>query len=156
MIQRIQTIWLFLATVAFLSLFLFPYVQILNDNGAAKVLKVSGVYENVDNQVVRTEEFLGLTIATVVIGLLPFVVIWSYRNRKKQLALCYLTIAAILGYSFWLVYVTKGVIGNFQLQPQNYGIGVLLPSIAILFLVLGIKGIRRDERLVKSTERLRG
>jgi predicted branched-subunit amino acid permease len=63
---------------------------------------------------------------------------------------------AILGYSFWLAYTTKSIIGDFKLQPQNYGIGVLLPSIAILFIVLAIRGIRSDERLVKSTERLRG
>lgn len=155
MIQRVQTIWLFLATLVFLALFLFPYIQILTPEGKAKAIKVSGVYESVGDQVVRSQEFLGLTIGTVIIALLPLVVIMFYKNRKKQLALCYVSIAAILGFSFWLSSVTKEIVGGMQLQFQNYGIGILLPSIAILFIIIAIKGIRKDEKLIKSTERLR-
>lgn len=155
MIQRIQTIWLFLATLAFLALFLFPYVQFLTPDGKAKAIKITGVYESMGDQVVRSEEFLGLTIAAVIIALLPLVVIMFYKNRKKQMALCYVTIAAILGYSFWLSSVTKSIIGGMQLQFQNYGIGILLPSVSILFVIFAIKNIRKDEKLIKSTERLR-
>ncbi len=155
MLQRVQTIWLFFATVALFSLFLFPYIQVLNPDGTAKALKVTGVYQNIGGQVVQTEPFLVLTIATVLAGLLPFVIIFFYKNRKKQIIICYISILALLGYSFWLVQTAKQVLGNITLQIDNYGIGVILPSLAILFIILAIRGIRNDAKLIKSADRLR-
>ena len=155
MLQRVQTIWLFFATAAIFSLFLFPYLQVLNADGTAKALKVTGVYQNINDQVVQTEPFLALTIATVVVGLLPFLIIFFYRNRKKQINLCYLTIVIILGFSFWLVQTAKNALGDITLQFGNYGIGVILPSLAILFIILALRGIRNDEKLIRSADRLR-
>lgn len=155
MLQRVQTIWLFFATAAIFCLFLFPYLQVLNADGTAKALKVTGVYQDINGQVVQTEPFLPLTIATVILGLIPFVIIFFYRDRKKQITICYLTILAILGYSFWLVQTARNVLGNITLQAGNYGIGVILPSLAILFIILALRGIRNDEKLVRSADRLR-
>jgi RsiW-degrading membrane proteinase PrsW (M82 family) len=155
MLQRVQTVWLFFATAAIFSLFLFPYIQVLDANGTAKALKVTGVYQDINGQVVQTEPFLVLTIATVILGLLPFVIIFFYRNRKKQINISYLTIVAILGFSFLLVQTAKQVLGNITLQIGNYGIGVILPSLAILFIILALRGIRKDEKLVRSVDRLR-
>ena len=155
MLQRVQTIWLFFATAAIFCLFLFPYLQVIDTDGSAKALKVSGVYQNINGQVVQTEPFLALTIATVILGLLPFVIIFFFRNRKKQINICYLTILAILGYSFWLVQTAKNTLGNVTLELGNYGIGVILPSLAILFIILALRGIRKDDKLVRSADRLR-
>ena len=155
MLQRVQTIWLFFATAAIFSLFLFPYLQVIDADGTPKALKVTGVYQDVNGQIVQTEPFLALTIATVVLGLLPFVIIFFFRNRKKQINICYLAILAILGYSFWLVQTAKNVLGNVTLELGNYGVGVILPSLAILFIILALRGIRKDEKLVRSADRLR-
>ncbi len=155
MIQRIQTIWLFLTTTVIFALFLFPYLQILNASGTAKAVKVTGVYENIGGQIVQTSDFTGLTIATVILGLLPFVIIFFFRERQKQIKLCYLVIVLILGYSFWMAQTAKSVIGDLQLQLQNYGIGVILPCLAVLFIILALRGIRHDEKLIKSADRLR-
>lgn len=155
MLQRVQTVWLFFATAALFSLFLFPYLQLLNTDGTAKAIKVTGVYQDINGQVVQTEPFMALTIVTVILGLLPFAIIFFYRNRKKQINMCYAAIVAILGFAFWLVQTAKQVLGDFTLQLENYGIGVILPSLAILFIILALRGIRKDEKLVRSADRLR-
>jgi hypothetical protein len=155
MLQRIQSVWLFLSTVALLALFLFPYIQVLNTNGTGKAVKISGVYENINGQIVQTAPFTILTIVTVMIALLPFITIFFYKDRKRQIAMCYLSIVLILGYSFWLVQVAKQAVGEVTLTLQNYGLGVILPSLAILFVILALRGIRRDEKLIKSADRLR-
>ena len=69
MLQRIQSVWLFLATGALFALMLFPYLQIIDINGAPKVFKATGIYESVNGQVVQTKSFLALTVATVLLGL---------------------------------------------------------------------------------------
>jgi len=155
MLQRIQTVWLFLATVALFSLLLFPYIQILNYKGSAMAIKASGVYEDMGGRVVQTQPFLLLTITTVILGLMPFLIIFFYQNRKKQITICYLTILAILGYSFWLVQAAKQAADGIVLGANNYGVGLVLPSLAILFIILAIRGIRSDEKLIKSADRLR-
>ena len=155
MIQRIQTIWFFFATLTFFALFLFAFVH-YSENGTPKALKVTGVYENRTDEVVSTQDFLALTVATALIGVLPFIAIFLFRNRKQQITLAYIAIIAVLGHFFWLYQTTRQVIGNFDLQPENYSIGIVLPSLTILFLIFAIKGIRKDERLIRSTDRLRG
>lgn len=155
MLQRVQTIWLFFATAAIFSLFLFPYLQTFNTDGSVKALKVTGIQENVGGQIVQTEAFTALTIATVIIGLIPFVTIFLFRNRKKQMTLCYVSIVSILGFSFWLVQTAKTALGGITLQSENYGLGVILPSLAVFFTVLALRGIRRDDKLIKSADRLR-
>lgn len=155
MIQRIQSVWLFIATACIFGLFLFPYLRIMDSDGIAKDLKVTGVYQNVGGQVVQTEAFLVLTIATVLVGLLPFVIIFLYKNRKKQVLFAYIAIVLVLAYSYWLGQTAKNTIGNISLGPENYGIGAILPSIALLFIILAIRAIKRDEKLIRSADRLR-
>lgn len=155
MLQRVQTIWLFFATAAIFSLFLFPYLQVINPDGSVKALKVTGIYESMGGQVVQTEAFLGLTIATGILGLIPFINIFLFKNRKRQIIMCYLTIAGLLGFSFWLVQTAKLALGNITLHSENYGLGVILPSLSVLFVILALRGIRKDEKLIKSADRLR-
>lgn len=155
MLQRVQTIWLFLATAVIFCLFLFPYLQVVNPDGTLRAVKVGGIQESIGGQIVQTETFLGLTIATVILGLIPFITIFLYKNRKRQMILCYLSIAGILGFSFWLVQTAKEVLGNITLRTENYGLGVILPSLAVLFIILALRGIRHDEKMIKSADRLR-
>lgn len=155
MLQRIQSVWLFIATACIFSLFLFPYLQVLNVDGSAMILKVTGVYQSIAGQTVQTQAFLTLTIATVVLALLPFTIIFLFRDRKKQIMYSFVVIALIIAYSFWLFQSAKGVLSNVTLQPGNYGIGSILPSVAILFMILAIRGMRKDDKLIKSADRLR-
>ncbi len=155
MIQRIQSVWFFFATACIFSLFLFPYLQVLNPDGSASLVKVMGVYQNIAGQQVQTQAFLGLTIATVILALIPFITIFLYKDRKKQVMLSYLAIAMVIAFSFWLIQTAKGVLGPVELRAENYGIGTLLPSITILFLILAIRGIKKDDKLIKSADRLR-
>lgn len=155
MLQRIQTVWLFFATACIFALFLFPYIQLVNADGVATAVKVTGVYKSINNQIVQTEPFYALTIGTVILGLVPFAIIFFYKDRKSQVNLAYLDIFLILMYSFWLVQSSKSVVGNIKLETENYGLGVILPSLSILFIILALKGIRRDEKLVRSADRLR-
>ena len=154
MIQRIQTIWLFLATCALFALMLFPYIHILETDGTTRSVRVTGVYENLHGQVVQTEPFLAMTIATVIVALMPFVIIFFFKNRKLQITLSYVAILLIIGLSFWTAQVAKAE-AAVPLGLENYGLGVILPPIAILFMILGLKGIRKDEKLIRSADRLR-
>lgn len=42
-----------------------------------------------------------------------------------------------------------------KVKDGNYGIGSVLPVAAIILLIIAISGIRKDEKLVRSVDRLR-
>lgn len=153
MIQRIQSIYLFLASIAIYLLFIFPVVNTLTPEGARQI-KITGVYETVSNQVVQTEPFILMTIATAILGLIPIILIFLFKNRKRQLTLVYGFVVVMVAFSFWLSQTIKSA-ANTNLNISDYNIGAGLTSVAILFLVLAGKGIQRDEKLVKSADRLR-
>ena len=155
MLQRIQTVWLFFASAVLFCLFLFPYLHILSADGIAKEIKITGVYENISGLAVQTEPFLLITIVTVIIALIPFLIIFYYKNRKRQIIMCYLAILAVIAHYYWLVQTAKPIISDVQLQLGNFGIGAILPTIAIIFILMAIRGMRNDEKLIRSADRLR-
>jgi len=158
MIQRIQTVWLLLTSLTILLLFLFPYLQYFDNFGTAMAIKITGIYQGVSDGVVQTESFILQTIATVVVALLPLVIIFYYRDRKKQLQLSFLNFFLVILMGIWLYFSASQATTtvNKTLQLENIGIGALLIPIAAVFVLLAIKGIRKDEKLIKSVDRLRG
>jgi len=141
MIQRIQSVWLLLAAVVMATIFYFP------------VYKFSGT-----SQLPLTvgNDPLAIILAALSI-LLSLFTIFRFKNRKSQLGFTWLNILVCIGLQAWL-FVR---INNFRGQPENataagyYWIGSFLPLVVLLLLFLARGGIRKDEKLVKSLDRLR-
>jgi hypothetical protein len=155
MLQRIQSIYLLLASLTLFALFLFPLVHNVYVNSKPITVMVTGIFQDVNGQQAHTEFFIALTAATAVVGLLPLVIIFLYKNRKQQIALCYAMMLVIIGYSYWVSQSAKNAIQDVNLTMSNYGIGIILLSVSIVFVLLAQKAIQRDEKLVKSADRLR-
>jgi len=155
MLQRIQSIYLFLAGLVILALFVFPLAHNVYVDGAPISIMVTGSYIDAGGQQALTDHFVALTAVTAVVGILPFIIIFLYKTRKRQIALCYSTILVVIGYSFWIAQAAKTVTGGITLAPANFGIGLFLCPISIVLLILAIKNIQKDEKLIKSADRLR-
>lgn len=145
MIQRIQTVWLFIAALVNSGLLFF-------DQYRADIVT--------DGQTIRhslkvTDHYPSLLIA-LVITILPLVIIFMYKQRSRQRTLAALCIVFNIGF----VANTLMRVGNYMNQPVaptngSYWIGSVLPVISMIFLFLAIRGIGKDEKLVKSLDRLR-
>ena len=155
MLQRIQSIYLLLAALAILALFLFPLAHNVYVDGTPINIMVTGTYQDAGGQQQLRDHFTALTAVTAVVGLLPLIIIFLYKNRKRQIAFCYGVILVIIAYSFWLAQAAKTVTGGVMLDVKNFGIGLFLCPISIVLLILAIKNIQRDEKLIKSADRLR-
>jgi hypothetical protein len=155
MLQRIQSIYLFFTTLVILALYLFPLAHnVYVDNQLINIM-ITGVYTIINGQQSHTQFFVALTAVTAIVALLPLVIIFLYKNRKLQITLCYSTVLVIIGYSFWVAQMAKTVTGGVTLALNNFGIGMFLCPLAIVLLILAIKAIQRDEKLIKSADRLR-
>ncbi|WP_010522295.1 DUF4293 domain-containing protein [Aquimarina agarivorans] len=132
MIQRIQSVYLFLAAlVSGILSYFFP-------TGFDKVGTIDAPY--------YYESFL-------VSALLSFIIIFVYKNRRLQFVLGRLNILLNVILLGVFVYLTLNVSG--EAFASEKGIGRFIPVLSIVLIVLANKAIKKDEQLVKSVDRLR-
>lgn len=155
MLQRIQSIYLLFASIVMFGLFLFPLAHNIYVSGKLVNVTVTGVNEIVGGQEKLIESFTALTVVTAIVALVPLVIIFLYKNRKQQIALCYSAILVLIGYSFWMAQTVKQVVGAITLEYKNMGVGLFLTSLSIILIIFAVKAIQRDEKLVRSADRLR-
>ncbi|HVW12429.1 MAG TPA: DUF4293 domain-containing protein [Mucilaginibacter sp.] len=156
MIQRIQSIYLLLAGLAIWALFLFPLAHNVLIGGVSATIKITGVYliSNGQESAAQTT-FTPLIAATVIMGLLPIILIFLYKNRKRQVSLCWIYVLLVIGFSYWMVQTVKSAAGSFNMTTNNFGIGALLSSVSIILAIAAARAIQKDEKLVRSADRLR-
>ncbi len=157
MIQRIQTVWLFVSSLVLFGLFLFPFVGYIDLVGLGKNIYVTGVYSSVNNVATKESGFLLMTIATVVLALIPIFIIFKFKNRKTQLNLILVQVILICLFAIWMFITANNILDliNQSIGANNIGIGFFLLPVSILCLSFAIRGIKNDEKLIKSADRLR-
>jgi len=150
MIQRKQSIWLLLAAILTFLGFFLPFGINQQSYAGSEVITEINLYAKSD---------IVLTILASVASLLSLLIIFLYKNRSMQMKLTSLAILLNLGlviYSF--VIASKADIGNkfiIGILGSQLYIGILLPVLSVIFLGMAYNGIKSDDKLVKSTERLR-
>lgn len=129
MLQRIQSIWILLAVIS--AVFLFITAQ--------DVVLLNGVTV--------------MTYACPIVVILGFLSLFSFKNRKRQLLLNTTSIiinALLIGI---LVYWLQNLSGGIDFPEK--GIEPIFPFLGVICLLIANIFIRKDERLVKSVDRLR-
>lgn len=152
MIQRVQSIWLFLASFTLFMLMVLPVVTKINNSTEYWIL-VSGLYQKATTGTVKIDGFMPLLISTLVLGLLTFANIFSFKNRTLQKRICNVVIILTVGLSFWISQAALKIPGG--LEGAGYNAGAFMPILAIIFNFLALRGIKKDEQLIKSADRLR-
>jgi glucan phosphoethanolaminetransferase (alkaline phosphatase superfamily) len=155
MIQRIQSIWFFLAALT-LVLMLFLPIASKQITGTETAVYSNGLFQIISGKAgspFKIQSFLPLLISNIAIAILCFINIFNYRKRAFQKRFAILSIALIGGFAFWCSIYAKKLPGG--IEGASFGVGAYLPALAILFIVLAIFGINKDERLIRSAERLR-
>lgn len=142
MIQRIQSIWLLLAGLTgMLAWKLTFWTSLLKDN-TSKILSIN-------------TGGLSLYIVTVAIIALALVTIFLFKNRKLQTGLSFLGIL----FSIIALLLEYREVSQEKASPTfasgSWQLGIVLPIIIAVFFFLAIRGIRKDQKLVKSLDRLR-
>src|SRR5699024_2122729 len=135
MIQRIQTIYMSIVAILMIILYFF-FPDFTSSNG----------------EVVMHQNSLLIIFPIFASILLAIISIFKYKNRQTQFVLNRLNSLFIFILLGVFVYISLDVSGEMEISKKGIG---LLPIISIVFLVLTNKAIQKDERLVKSMDRLR-
>jgi hypothetical protein len=138
MLQRQQTLWLILSVVADLLSFKFPFAT---GKGLVKGL-IADVSLNGGNHIL----LLLLTGACLIVA---GITLFMYKDRKLQLKLCLagmiLSILLLIGY-----FVQFG-----KIQRPTLALSCIFPFAVLAGFIMAFRGIRHDEKLVKSLDKLR-
>jgi len=154
MIQRIQSIYLLTASLLIGSLLFLPFIEIVSANGDIYRFDSSGFYrEGIQNPKVIFES-LSIMLLVIVSAIFIFITIFQYNRRTRQIGFSKLNILIILVVSAIMCYDVNRCV---QLTQGIYSLKVYLafPLISIILIYLAIKAIIKDERLLKSIDRIR-
>ncbi|MEI7964603.1 MAG: DUF4293 family protein [Chitinophagaceae bacterium] len=136
MIQRLQTLWLLLAAACAFAGFKFSFYSGTNAKGLSP-------YE------LFGAENLLLLLTTLAVGALALITIFLFKNRSLQFQLCLLGIL-LEGLLLFLYYRE---VQNFKMG--TYSLSAILHPLIIISFFMAAKGIRKDSKIIKESDRLR-
>ena len=156
MIQRIQTLYLLAAGVLMALMLFLPLAEVAaGGSGFYTVYSrgwlMSGVGDAADLAMPTWPVF----ILEAVLDLLSLIIIFLYRNRKLQMRIsiyCIILAFGLIGLIYYFF-----LIGFRQLDEPAYAFRfpLVVPAIFIVLMYLAFRGIRKDEILVRSLDRIR-
>jgi hypothetical protein len=154
MLQRIQTVYLFVIVILTVGMMFLP-LAVLQAGSELYTLGVFGISETISLQAELVYPVWGLFILTAIITILATVTIFLYKNRIRQIRVCVFNALMMIGFYclfVFLIYMMKQEINELSV---NVRIALSFPLISLILDYLAIRNIGADEVLVRSVERLR-
>ncbi len=158
MIQRVQTIFLFLVAVAMgLTLSMELWQQSVPDSG--EVWSLSALFmEKTDatGQVVESASNWYLAALSSFVGFLAIISIFQYRNRGRQMMINMVNSLLMVGLVAAVFFITNNL--NTEIGASSngaYQVGFWAILVAMVCNMLANRFIRKDEALVRSVDRIR-
>lgn len=160
MLQRIQTVFMFLAVVTGVLTFFFPiatfqsstldfYIYAMNLENLGSLGKDLG-----NSQFFGEWITLPLSILLLLFLIILFINIMQFKRRTLQIRLNKLAISLgfmiLAGFAWTIINLDE----LFQ-DDLGYGIGLVLPLVGVIFIFMANYNIKKDEKLIRSAERLR-
>lgn len=150
MLQRIQTVYLLLASIC-MVVSLLTHLAVFAMGGETVTFEAIGFYLN-DEIIFST---WGLFIIGNISAVLSVIIVFLYNKRMLQIRLAGMNLFIILGYyglAGFYIYMRNP---EAESVFQNIGIGIVTPFIAIILTYLAIRKIGADEALIRSLNRIR-
>lgn len=142
MIQRIQSVYLFLAALIMLLFLFLPIGAIQVPPPAAAVL-------------VKASDKITSMMPAVATGILLLMTVFLYNNRKLQMRMCrvglVLSLSVLVG-GFTQLGAAEKTVGAIGVEYRPW---IALPLVVLVLVFMALLAIRKDDRLVRSADRLR-
>jgi uncharacterized membrane protein HdeD (DUF308 family) len=139
MIQRKQTFWLLVALICAALTFWLPFY-----NGTLKP-NASGVH---GAELTATDN-IGLMLLAGATAVIAGFAIFLFKNRSKQFWVSFLGFLLSIGLPVLFYHYTKAF------QTGGLALSSLVTLAAIISFFFALKGIRKDQKLIRDLNRLR-
>ncbi len=151
MIQRIQTIYLLLAAVILGLVLLLPIASMVDAQANSFSYLFYGVVDSSNTLVIIDYP---LAIILCLIPFLNLITIFLYKSRILQMRICIFNILLMFG-SLALIWFYSYEAENVLFVDTYFSYPVVFPLVAAILTFMAFRGIRKDEILVKSADRIR-
>jgi len=141
MIQRIQSLWFLLSAVSGFAMTQIPLFS-------------ARLANNAQRQLLATESLL-LFALVMALTLLALACLFLFKKRSLQFKLAVFGVLGSIGAIALEVYFIEQFKEANAIISGAYQWGGLFPILMILFFFMGARGVYKDEKLVKSLDRLR-
>ncbi|HBH21970.1 MAG TPA: DUF4293 domain-containing protein [Cytophagales bacterium] len=162
MIQRIQTLFLLGVVACMVAVFFLPLWEKTKGTGETQIALDVYYLTTYDMEPDGTKEVLSkknvIYIAAIfaAAGLVALISIFQYKNRLRQIKLGALTALLLMGGIVAEVMILYRAEQLFDTGMKgDFEIGFFVPLLALIFNSLANRFIRRDEKLVRSVDRIR-
>jgi hypothetical protein len=150
MIQRIQSLYLFIGAILSVCLFIIPSFRLVTPE---QTIVMSSCHINPAVAGISTTILVPLAVITTLMAFFCFYSIFLYKNRKKQMLVIRINMLVALAVLITgVVYALKiSSLLNATLKPT----GIVAIVVVLCCLYLAYRGVKKDDDLVKSADRLR-
>ena len=164
MIQRVQTLWLLGVSVCMgLMLVYFIWAEVIEDQSrvvtftafSIEVVNTQNTPERTDDVLIESRSTWYVAALAILASLTALLSIFRFKNRLTQMklgALNSLFMVATLATCYFLINQTEEVFPETRGQTQ---LTFFLPMAGLILNMISNRFIRRDEKLMKSVERIR-
>lgn len=152
MIQRIQSVFLLLTAILMGLTIFCPLVEIVDGGKIITTFHSFGI-----GKISPTEyPTWGVLTFAALSSLLAFINIFLFKKRKLQANLGLLTaLFIVIHYVALAVYLSTYLNKLDDAYTLNMQLGIILPVVALVFDLLAVFRIKKDDKLVKSLDRIR-
>jgi hypothetical protein len=150
MIQRIQTVYLLGAIALVVLCFYFPMAEFINTSGHQDMYTLGGLTSGMAGK--NFSEILAF-LSGIVVGA-SFISVFMYKKRKRQIKACMIIIVLLILINI-LVFVQIAQLKQELGMVASYKLPCVFPLISAVLVFLAYRGIKKDEELVKSYDRIR-
>ena len=158
MVQRIQSLFLLLAFISTVLLFFFPLAGIYGPTATYKFY-IYGLINMVPDEkpVFTFMTTLPLLLLNILVAAFSAGCVFLYKNRINQMKMVRLAIFMEIIFIALIFFVYASIIEKNLTASPNYldEAGIYFPLVALIFLILANRSILKDEKLVRSADRLR-
>jgi hypothetical protein len=162
MIQRIQSVFLLIAALVMISvLFLTIWMKVdINNQEIVTMNAYQLTYESYTedgvNTLIMAKDTFYISILAVLASAIALFSVFQYKNRLRQIqlgALNSLFMGGTLGLSYYFSTKGEALIDNGQQGIFQEGFYII--ALALLMNSMANRFIRKDEKLVRSADRIR-
>lgn len=156
MIQRKQSIFLFLVVVLMSWTVVRPYAQLALRDGSALVFVSFGIEKHVTMLGIEYIKYtVPLFLLILITGCLNLVNIFLFNRRIVQIRLCIVSAVLLVFITLTMLYYYTMARYSYDYSFHTYRLAAIFPLIGIIMNFLAFRGINHDEALVKSYDRIR-
>jgi hypothetical protein len=155
MIQRIQSVYLFMTSVLSVLFLKGHFLTFFDNSGSVFQLTMNGLIRISEN---GSPEKIGETwviyIPDLIVAAISLVTVFLFRNRSLQLAITRFLLLIIFTFFTASIIYTFLILSKFSAEIDSW-YKLLIPGLQLVLSYLAYRGIKKDDDLVKSYDRLR-